>query len=211
MSFGQRWSKIKITVLLGMNGGSDVTSALLMGLNNGSTNTFNSASSDGFWGIAPVAYTIAPTWTYAAGPPKTYSHTTGLKVVVTKVGASVTATNAGANPQSYWADASNDGLSMYVITINREESTTLPNWSVLTGITALPGNAALTTEVNSDFKFYQNLEAFHNTGSVPPYGCSSSPATTGAWAWTTPLDTFCFIWGSSTTIDIAHIGVLRME
>ena len=203
-NFGQRWSRIKIGVLWGFNGESTFSSTVLVGVGSGVTNTFNSASCDGFYGLAPVTYPVAPAWTYAGGPPKGYTNATTNAIVVTKIATTVDAT-AALSPSGVWAvaDAATN-LSMWIIDITRNTG-----WNRLVSTHAISTTVAIGVNLDSDFKFYRNLE--HDATTAYPYGMAGTAQESTAVAWTGgDLDSFSMVWGTaSPTVDIAHIGVMR--
>lgn len=205
--FGPRWTKIKIGILLGMNGESNITTNILFGLCAGTANTFNSATADGWLGIHPATnYPSTVTYSYAAGPPKSYSSSSGIKYRTTKIGATVASVAAGAASGWYFANAP-DNLSMWVLTFNKSPAN---NWIEINSAHA--ASAAQTAEVNSDFRWYDNMEV-EQEGSQR-YGMSTANVFSAAynWAGNPELDSVSFVWGSaSPTIDIAHIGVVRFQ
>jgi hypothetical protein len=202
-SFGQRWSRLKIGILFGVNGGATFSSTMLMGICSGTTNTFRSPTTDGWYGIAPVSYGAVPSWTWAAAPDG-YSQAGTTKAIVTRIGSTVTEASVGS-VGPWGLPSAPVNLGMYVFTIYRS-----PGWKSLISQSAYPTTIAAAAVKIESFQFYLNLD---NDAGTSYWSMRNDDAVSTALAWTGgDLDSFSFVWGTNTpTIEIAHIGVMRIN
>jgi hypothetical protein len=205
MMFGSQWTKLKIGVIMGMNGGATFSSTLLMGLCAGTTNTFNSTSCDGFFGIAALTYPTAPSWTFAASP-NGYTNASGLKKEVHRVGSGAATVTAGNTTPAWAFSDAGSAMSMWSITITKSLG-----WSHLIAVEAHANTIAQSVlPANFDYPFVINLENENGTSYVWGLQADDTATTEISWAGNPLLDSFSFIWGTaSPTLDIAHIGVVR--
>lgn len=197
---GAHWTKLRISIrfVFQDTGSSVVSSSFLLGLCEGTTNTYRSANTTGYIG---VGWYVNSTMTWSGGY---YSNANNTLDIVRRVGNSTTNTSCSTN-YTYWRYGS--GCNLFEVDFVKVGGNNL-----FIGV-AKPTNSGVGPAFSRyDFLYYLEME-------------TTAPSTyeTNYMAWTTglatvayngndlnALDTVSVSWNKSTpAIEVADIAVLR--
>jgi hypothetical protein len=207
MSFGAKWTKLRISLRLSINGTSNITKpTLFIGVCAGLTNTFKSTATDFCYGIRTpgVNAGVIQDYNYNAGPPAWYQTSSSIGFdACSRTGNTTTTIAPGTSQTCYIASTANNPPSHFSVDILRTGNTyTMPafNQPGSQG-NVQAGQTLRQLLVGQDGEVGTQASWVNNTNKT-----SFTSAATDSHL----CDCVCISWDqSSPTIEISDIQVIR--
>jgi hypothetical protein len=200
LNIGCAWGKIRVGVRFTISATSTINdSGLVLGVSQGTTDMFRSASCEDFIGGHLGATLQNTDWTYNAGPPAFASSGGFSTFAFNKVGPTVVSTAPGGSANSYLPISPTRGLFIVDIEKSHNQMRVTPR--------PLATQALGQTDLNFG-NFVQNME--NDVTILPITGSSPNvilvPYTAGRFAW----DSVNVDWNNGAQpIEISDLVVVR--
>jgi hypothetical protein len=200
MNIGAAWGKIRVGVRFVISATSAINdSGLVLGVSQGTTNMFRSASCEDFIGGHMGATLQNTDWVYNAGPPAFASSGGFSTLALNKIGPTVVSVAPGGSTTTYMPVAPTRGIFAVDIEKSFNQMRVTPR---------TVGTQALgQTDLNFG-NFVQNME--NDVTMLPVFGQSQNvilvPYTAGRFAW----DSVNVDWNNGAQpIEISDLVVIR--
>jgi hypothetical protein len=198
MSFGYRWTKLRIALRVSSNAtGAVANVGFVIGVCQGTSNTYFNANTTDFVGVSlgtggPGTTTLG----YAVGPPAYVNFSNGGLCYVKRTGSSTTSSGAYSNPVNITAAPATVRSSVYVDIVRG-----VPNMGMY-----LYGMAVAQAQLDTDSGTWLSGTEFE-TAVLPVYliGSIAMPCSgNGLW------DSVSISWNrAGSTMEISDLAVVR--
>lgn len=199
MIFGAQWGKLRVGVRFTCQATSAVNaSGLVLGVCQGTTNMFRSATCTDFVG-GHLGQTVQNTnWVFTAGPPSFLSSGGFSTLGIRKIGPTVTSTITGGSQTSYISTAPTRGI----FAVDIEKSRDLMRVIVY--------SQALQANAQTDMSFGNFMFQMDNEVTLLPIIAQSPNPLSVAYTGQYAFDSVCVDWNNAVQpIEISDLVVIR--